>query len=41
MIAGSTIEDIPIGLTARFSKTVGESDVYLFAGITDPEEGSP
>jgi 3-hydroxybutyryl-CoA dehydratase len=34
MIQGTTIEDIPIGLKAQFSKTVGESDVYLFAGIT-------
>ena len=24
----------PIGTKARFSKTVGESDIYLFAGIT-------
>ena len=28
------IEDVPIGLRTRFSKTVSESDVYLFAGIT-------
>jgi 3-hydroxybutyryl-CoA dehydratase len=34
MSQGTTIEDIPIGLKAQFSKTVGESDVYLFAGIT-------
>ena len=34
MIQGSTIQDIPIGLKVSFSKTVGESDVYLFAGIT-------
>ena len=34
MIGGTTIQDIPVGLKARFSKTVGESDVYLFAGIT-------
>jgi 3-hydroxybutyryl-CoA dehydratase len=34
MIQGTTIEDIPVGLKAQFSKTVGESDVYLFAGIT-------
>src|SRR5215218_2239096 len=32
MIGGTTIQDIPVGLKARFSKTVGESDVYLFAG---------
>jgi len=34
MIQGTTIEDIPVGLKAQFSKTVGESDVYLCAGIT-------
>jgi 3-hydroxybutyryl-CoA dehydratase len=34
MIQGTMIEDIPVGLKAQFSKTVGESDVYLFAGIT-------
>jgi acyl dehydratase len=31
---GTSIRDIPVGLRARFAKTVGESDVYLFAGIT-------
>ena len=25
---------LPIGAEATFSKTVGDSDVYLFAGIT-------
>jgi 3-hydroxybutyryl-CoA dehydratase len=34
VIEGTTIQDIPTGLKVRFSKTVGESDVYLFAGIT-------
>lgn len=34
MLKGNRIEDIPIGETAVFSKTVSESDVYLFAGIT-------
>jgi acyl dehydratase len=33
-VTGKTIEDIPIGLRTQFSKTVSESDVYLFAGIT-------
>ena len=28
------IDSVEIGRTVRFSKTVGESDVYLFAGIT-------
>jgi 3-hydroxybutyryl-CoA dehydratase len=28
------IDDIEVGLSTRFSKTVSESDVYLFAGIT-------
>ena len=34
MVTGTTINDIPVGLKARFAKTVGESDVYLVAGIT-------
>lgn len=31
---GKTIEELQIGLSARFSKTITEADVYLFAGIT-------
>ena len=31
---GKTIKDVPVGKRTRFSKTVSESDVYLFAGIT-------
>jgi 3-hydroxybutyryl-CoA dehydratase len=31
---GRTIRDVPIGKSTRFTKTVSESDVYLFAGIT-------
>jgi 3-hydroxybutyryl-CoA dehydratase len=34
MVRGTTLDDIPLGLSAVFSRTVGESDVYLFAGIT-------
>ena len=33
-MSGSTIDDIAVGLRTSFSKTVSESDVYLFAGIT-------
>jgi 3-hydroxybutyryl-CoA dehydratase len=33
-VSGRTIEDVPVGRRVRFSKTVSESDVYLFAGIT-------
>jgi 3-hydroxybutyryl-CoA dehydratase len=33
-MSGRTVDDIPIGLRTRFTKTVSESDVYLFAGIT-------
>jgi len=33
-MSGSTIEDIAVGLRTRITKTVSESDVYLFAGIT-------
>jgi len=31
---GTSIDDIEIGLRTRFTKTVSESDVYLYAGIT-------
>lgn len=31
---GKTIKELEIGDTAEFSKTVSESDVYQFAGIT-------
>jgi len=34
MIKGNRIEDVQLGETAVFSKTVSESDIYLFAGIT-------
>jgi 3-hydroxybutyryl-CoA dehydratase len=33
-MGGRTVDDIPIGLKTRFTKTVSEADVYLFAGIT-------
>ena len=33
-VRGTHIDDIKVGLSTRFSKTVSESDVYLFAGIT-------
>ena len=31
---GKTIDQISIGDNAQFSKTLSESDIYLFAGIT-------
>ncbi len=34
MIEQEGIREIRVGHKVRFSKTVGESDVYLFAGIT-------
>jgi 3-hydroxybutyryl-CoA dehydratase len=33
-MTGQSIDDIAVGLRARVTKTVSESDVYLFAGIT-------
>ena len=33
-MVGKTIDEITVGQSARFSKTITESDVYLFAGIT-------
>src|SRR4030088_1971461 len=34
VMSGDSIDDIPVGLKTRVTKTVSESDVYLFAGIT-------
>lgn len=31
---GKTIEELRVGETARFGKTISESDVYLYAGIS-------
>lgn len=31
---GKTIDELNIGQTAQFSKTISETDVYLYAGIT-------
>ena len=31
---GKTIEELQVGDSAKFAKTVSESDVYLFAGVT-------
>ena len=31
---GKTIDKIKVGDSAKFSKTISESDVYLFAGVT-------
>lgn len=33
-MSGTSIDDIPVGLRTQVTKTVSESDVYLFAGIT-------
>jgi acyl dehydratase len=32
--AGAALDDVAVGQVATFVKTVGESDVYLFAGLT-------
>jgi len=34
MIAGKRIDQIKVGDTAEFAKTVTETDIYLYAGIT-------
>ena len=31
---GKTIDELKIGDTAEFGKTVSESDIYLYAGVT-------
>jgi 3-hydroxybutyryl-CoA dehydratase len=33
-VGGTKIDDIKVGLSTHFSKTVSEADVYMFAGIT-------
>ena len=33
-MTGKTIQDISVGDTAQFAKTISETDVYLYAGIT-------
>ena len=33
-MAGYDIEDLEIGMTATFSKTITEADIVLFAGVS-------
>lgn len=33
-MVGKSLDQLQVGETAQFSKTVSESDIYLFAGIT-------
>lgn len=33
-MTGRTIDELQVGESARFTKTISEADVYLFAGIT-------
>jgi 3-hydroxybutyryl-CoA dehydratase len=33
-VIGKTIDQLTVGDTAEFAKTVSESDVYLYAGVT-------
>lgn len=33
-MVGKTVSEIKVGDSSEFTKTIGESDVYLFAGIT-------
>jgi len=33
-MVGKTIETLQVGEKARFGKTISESDIYLYAGIT-------
>lgn len=34
MLKGKTIDELSVGQTASFTKTISETDVYMFAGIT-------
>jgi 3-hydroxybutyryl-CoA dehydratase len=33
-VIGKTIDQLTVGDTAQFAKTVSESDIYLYAGVT-------
>ena len=33
-VIGKTIDELEVGQTAQFSKTITETDIYLFAGVT-------
>ena len=33
-MAGKSIEELTVGQSARFSKTITEADIYLYAGIS-------
>lgn len=33
-MSGKTIDEIRVGDSAEFSKTISEADIYLFAGVT-------
>jgi 3-hydroxybutyryl-CoA dehydratase len=33
-MTGKTIHELTVGDAAQFSKTIAESDIYLFAGVT-------
>ena len=33
-MTGKTIDELQVGETAEFAKTISEADVYLFAGVT-------
>jgi len=33
-VIGKTIDELKVGQTARFSKTITEADIILFAGVT-------
>lgn len=34
MMQGKSIEELHVGMTAQFTKTITEHDVYTFAGVT-------
>ncbi|QTA88730.1 MaoC family dehydratase [Desulfonema magnum] len=34
MIIGKTIDQLKVGDSAEFAKTISESDIYLYAGVT-------
>jgi 3-hydroxybutyryl-CoA dehydratase len=34
VMIGKTIDELKVGDTAQFAKTIAESDIYLYAGVT-------
>jgi 3-hydroxybutyryl-CoA dehydratase len=40
-LMGYDIEDLQVGMTARFSTTITEADIVLFAGVSGDNNAMP